>query len=149
MFSYHPPLTASIGERTKGEKMIEISENYWENLIGVLGMFTLLALAVERALYQIFDSKLWRRLEKYLEEQVGGDYLDLKPWISVIVSLVIAFQLKVDVIATILRKNEPEILSMVLTGFFLAGGSTGIYEFLKRTRKLKDATVQDKPSSSP
>ncbi len=129
--------------------MIEISENYWENLIGVLGMFTLLALAVERALYQIFDSKLWRRLEKYLEEQVGGDYLDLKPWISVIVSLVIAFQLKVDVIATILRKNEPEILSMVFTGFFLAGGSTGIYKFLKRARKLKDATVQDKPSSSP
>ena len=129
--------------------MIEISEHYWENLIGVLGMFTLLALAVERALYQIFDSKLWRRLEKYLEEQVGGDYLDLKPWISVIVSLVIAFQLKVDVIATILRKNEPEILSMVLTGFFLAGGSTGIYKFLKRARKLKDATVQDKPSTSP
>ena len=129
--------------------MIEISENYWENLIGILGMFTLLALAVERALYQIFDSKLWRQLEKYLEEQVGGDYLDLKPWISVIVSLVIAFQLKVDVIATILRKNEPEILSMVLTGFFLAGGSTGIYKFLKRTRKLKDATAQDKPSSSP
>ncbi len=129
--------------------MIEISENYWENLIGILGMFTLLALAVERALYQIFDSKLWRRLEKYLEEQVGGDYLDLKPWISVIVSLVIAFQLKVDVIATILRKNEPEILSMVLTGFFLAGGSTGIYKFLKRARKLKDATAQDKPSSSP
>ena len=129
--------------------MIEISENYWENLIGILGMFTLLALAVERALYQIFDSKLWRQLEKYLEEQVGGDFLDLKPWISVIVSLVIAFQLKVDVIATILRKNEPEILSMVLTGFFLAGGSTGIYKFLKRTRKLKDATAQDKPSSSP
>ncbi|MBC9866630.1 MAG: hypothetical protein F7O42_01910 [Opitutae bacterium] len=121
--------------------MIEISEHYWENLIGILGMFTLLALAVERALYQIFDSKLWRRLEKYLEEQVGGDYLDLKPWISVIVSLVIAFQLKVDVIATILRKNEPEILSMVLTGFFLAGGSTGIYKFLKRARKLKDTTA--------
>ena len=129
--------------------MIEISEHYWENLIGILGMFTLLALAVERALYQIFDSKLWRRLEKYLEEQVGGDFLDLKPWISVIVSLVIAFQLKVDVIATILRKNEPEILSMVLTGLFLAGGSTGIYKFLKRARKLKDATAQDKPSSSP
>ena len=44
--------------------MIEISENYWENLIGVLLAFALLALTIERALYQIFDSKLWGLIEK-------------------------------------------------------------------------------------
>ena len=40
--------------------MIVISENYWENVLGVLLAFALLALTIERALYQIFDSKLWR-----------------------------------------------------------------------------------------
>ena len=75
--------------------MIEISENYWENMIGVLLAFALLALTIERALYQIFDSKLWGLIERKLDEQVGGDYLDLKPWISVAVSVIITFRLKV------------------------------------------------------
>ncbi len=44
--------------------MIEISANYWENLFGVLLAFALLALTIERALYQIFDSKLWGLIEK-------------------------------------------------------------------------------------
>ena len=63
--------------------MIEISANYWENLIGVLLAFALLALTIERALYQIFDSKLWSLIEEKLDGQAGGDYMDLKPWISV------------------------------------------------------------------
>ena len=128
--------------------MIEISANYWENLIYVLGAFALLALTIERALYQIFDSKFWRQIERYVDGKAGGDYLDLKPWISVAVSLTLTLKLKVDVVATILNRNQPEFLSMVLSGLFLAGGSTGIYKFLKRARKLKDATAQEKISSS-
>ena len=31
---------------------------------------------------------------------------------------------------------------MVLTGLFLAGGSTGIYKFLKRARRIKDAAAE-------
>ena len=127
--------------------MIGISENYWENLIGVLLAFALLALVIERALYQIFDSKLWRLLEKKLDEQAGGDYLDLKPWISAAISLAIAFRLQVDFIAVVLERENAEFLSMVLTGLFLAGGSTGIYKFLKRARKIKD-TVKGSQTAS-
>ena len=121
--------------------MIEISANYWENLIGVMLAFALLALAIERALYQIFDSKLWRLIEEKLDAQAGGDYLDLKPWVSVAVSVTITLRLQVDFIAVVLERENVEFLSMVLTGLFLAGGSTGIYKFLKRARKIKEATV--------
>ena len=121
--------------------MIEIAANYWENLIGVLVAFALLALTIERSLYQIFDSKFWRVIEEKLDEQAGGDYLDLKPWISVAISVTIAFRLQVDFIAVVLGREHGDFLSMVLTGLFLAGGSTGIYKFLKRARKIKDAAA--------
>ena len=121
--------------------MIEISANYWENLFGVLLAFALLALTIERALYQIFDSKLWGLIEKKLDEQAGGDYIDLKPWISVAVSVTITLRLKVDFIAVVLERENVDFLAMVLTGLFLAGGSTGIYKFLKRARKIKDAAA--------
>lgn len=122
--------------------MIGIDENYWQNLLGVLLAFALLALTVERALYQIFDSKLWRLIEMKLDEQAGGDYFDLKPWVSAAVSVTLTLTLKLDFIATVLARDEVEFLSMVLTGLFLAGGSTGIYKFLKRARKLKDAAAE-------
>ena len=122
--------------------VIGIDENYWQNLVGVLLAFALLALTVERALYQIFDSKLWRLIEMKLDEQAGGDYLDLKPWVSVAVSVTLTLTLKLDFIATVLARDEVEFLSMVLTGLFLAGGSTGIYKFLKRARKIKDAAAE-------
>ena len=121
--------------------MIENSNDYWENLVGVLLAFALLALTIERALYQIFDSKLWKLIEKTLDNQTGGDYLDLKPWISVVVSVTIAFRLRVDFIAVVLERENEEFLSMILTGLFIAGGSTGIYKFLKRARQLKDAAA--------
>ena len=117
--------------------MIGISENYWENLIGVLLAFSLLALTIERALYQIFDSKLWGLIEKKVDEQAGGDFLDLKPWVSVAISVTITLRLQVDFIAVVLEREEVDFLSMVLTGLFLAGGSTGIYKFLKRARRSK------------
>ncbi|MYH29460.1 MAG: hypothetical protein F4137_11520 [Acidobacteria bacterium] len=127
--------------------MITISGDYWENLLGVLLAFALLALTIERALYQVFDSKLWRFIEKWIDDQVGGDFADLKPWISVGVSVAIAFRLQVDFIAVVLRRPDVEIMSMVLTGLFLAGGSTGIYKFLKRARKIKDAVAAAKPQT--
>ena len=128
--------------------MIEISEHYWENLIGVLLAFALLALTIERALYQIFDSKLWRLIEQKWDEQVGGDYMDLKPWISVAVSVTITLRLQVDFIAVVLERENVDLLSMILTGLFLAGGSTGIYKFLKRARKIKDAAAASKLSEA-
>ena len=125
--------------------MIEISENYWENLIGVLLAFALLALLIERALYQIFDSKFWKLIEENLDKQTGNDYMDLKPWISVAVSVTITLRLKVDFIAVVLQRKNEDFLSMVLTGLFLAGGSTGIYKFLKHAREIKDAALSGSP----
>lgn len=121
--------------------MINISCGYWENLLGVLLAFALLALTIERALYQVFDSRLWKFIEKRMDSQAGGDFMDLKPWISVAVSVAIAFRLEVDFIAVVLKRPDVEFLSMVLTGLFLAGGSTGIYKFLKHARKIKEATA--------
>ena len=53
----------------------------------------------------------------------------------------ITLRLQVDFIAVVLERENVEFLSMVLTGLFLAGGSTGIYKFLKRARKIKEAAV--------
>ncbi|MFC1816815.1 hypothetical protein ACFL0M_12990 [Thermodesulfobacteriota bacterium] len=64
--------------------MPEISQDYWENFVAIIVAFAVLALIIERALYQIFDSKLWKKVERTLDQQVGGDYMDFKPWISVL-----------------------------------------------------------------
>ena len=125
------------------------SEDYWEKLIGVLLAFALLALTIERALYQIFDSKLWKFIEEKVDAQAGGDYMDLKPWISVAISVTIALRLEVDFIAVVLKRENGDFLSMVLTGLFLAGGSTGVYKFLKRAREIKDALAKEKQPGSP
>jgi len=124
--------------------MITISENYWENTIAILLAFAILALIIERALYQIFDLKLWQAFEDGLDKQVGGDFLDLKPWISVAVSMIIVFNLNLDMIAMIFEKKEPLTISLILSGLFIAGGSTGIYKFFKRARKLKEVALKEK-----
>ena len=113
--------------------------NYWENLVAVLFAYAVLALIIERALYQVFDTKLWQKIEEALDKQAGGDFLDLKPWISVVVSLAIVFKYKLDMIAIVYGADSARIHSMIITGLFIAGGSTGIYKFFKRARKLKEA----------
>ena len=75
--------------------------------------------------------------------------MDLKPWISVAISVTIALRLEVDFIAVVLKRENGDFLSMVLTGLFLAGGSTGVYKFLKRARKIKDALAAAKQPGSP
>ena len=70
--------------------------------------------------------------------------MDLKPWISVIVSLLVVFTVKIDMIAMIFKKSDPQNVSLVISSLFIAGGSTGIYKFLKRARELKEATQRQK-----
>ena len=57
------------------------------------------------------------------------------------VAVTLAFRLNVDFVAVVLERQNGEFLSKILTGLFLAGGSTGIYKFLKRARQLKDAAT--------
>jgi len=116
----------------------------WENLLNVLAIFAFLALVIERALYQIFDSRLWLKFEEVMKKQTGSDYLDLKPYISAGISIWIVFQLKLDMIAQVYQRTEPSASTMILTGLFIAGGSTGIYKFFKRARKLKEAMSKEK-----
>ncbi|MBW2561250.1 MAG: hypothetical protein JRE40_10415 [Deltaproteobacteria bacterium] len=104
--------------------MTEISPNdYWENLVTIVVGIGILALIIERGLYQIFDSKLWKKVEEGLDKQAGGDFMDLKPWISVIVSLLVVFTFKIDMIAMIFNKPDPQNVSLVITALFIAGGN--------------------------
>jgi hypothetical protein len=124
--------------------MQQILPDYWENFLAVLLAFGVLALIIERALYQIFDAKIWAKVEAFVDEQVGGDHADLKPWISSGVAIVIVFKLRLDMIGMVFSADEPHNLSMFVTGLFVAGGSTGVYKFLRRARKLKDAISEQK-----
>lgn len=49
-----------------------ISADYWENLVAIVVAFSVLALIVERGLYQIFDSKLWGKVEETMDRQTAG-----------------------------------------------------------------------------
>ena len=112
-----------------------------ETFIEIMLQFAVLSLIIERSLYQVFDSKIWKDyLEKRIDEQLGGGFFDIKPFISICVSVSIIYRFKLDMIANLLeRPEQPTLLSMLLTGFFVAGGSTGIYKFFKQLRKVKEA----------
>jgi hypothetical protein len=110
----------------------------WDAFVEVVIAYAIAALVIERSLYQIFDSKLWRRIQKGLNDAAGGEHADLKPWISVAVCITVAWKLELDMLA-FMFSGEPRPLTIVLTGLFLAGGSTGVYKFLKRARLLKEA----------
>jgi hypothetical protein len=116
-----------------------ISSDYWENLVAIVVAFSVLALIIERGLYQIFDSKLWVKVEETMDRQTGGDFMDLKPWISVIISELIVFTFKLDMISMLFKITKTHTISLFITGLFIAGGSTSIYKFFRRARELKEA----------
>jgi hypothetical protein len=121
-----------------------ITEGYWETFVAMIAAFAFLAILIERALYQVFDSKVWKWIESNLDREVGADYLDLKPWISAAVSIAIVFEFNLDMVKAIFNSTQTHPLSMIVTGLFLSGGSTGVYKFFKRARQLKDAMAQQK-----
>jgi len=121
--------------------MPEISQDYWENFIAIILAFAMLALIIERALYQIFDTKLWLKIEEILDKQTGYEGFDLKPWISSLVSIIVVYRLNLDMIAMIYDSDKSHNISLVITGLFLAGGSTGIYKFFKRAREIRQGVT--------
>ncbi len=128
--------------------MTQLGSTYWDNFATMVVAYAFLALLIERALYQVFDSKAWKTLEGKLTEQTGSDFTDPKPWISAAVSIWIVFLFRLDMIATIFNAKDPQWPSMALTGLFISGGSTGVYKFFKRARQLKDAMAADKLTQS-
>lgn len=123
--------------------MIEITPVYWENIIALLTAYAILALIIERALYHVFHTKLWGKIEEKIDEHYGGDFFDLKPWVSVAVSLAVVFKFELDMVASI-YKFKPQYLTMVLTALFISGGSTAFYEFFKKMRQLKKHEMEAK-----
>ena len=119
--------------------MPEISQNYWENFAAIVMAFAMLALIIERALYQIFDTRLWKKIEKILCKKTGYEDFDLKPWISSAVCITVVYRLDLDMIAMIYEADRSHHISLIVTGLFLAGGSTGIYKFFKNAREIKQS----------
>ena len=99
--------------------------------------FSLMALMIERALYVVFDGKSWKFLESKLP---WSDAVDLKRPISLATCIFVVFTFKYDIYAELFSRPESDP-TLILTGMFLAGGTTGVFKFLKRARQLKDMQI--------
>lgn len=122
----------------------------YQHLADWLLGFVLLSLMVERSLFQVFQTKLWKSAEfefdKRLNKQFSTtqrDYADLKPWLSAGVCIAIAISLDLD-FAGFLFDKPAETWRMVITGLLLSGGSTALVWIFKRGRELKDAAHEVK-----
>lgn len=127
--------------------------------VWIVGFITI-SLMVERGLFQIYQTKLWRGLEAGFDVLVKKlltrlnfstlnnkgeerDFADLKPWVSIAVCLYIAFSLKLDLPAFFFD-SESEPVRIALTGLLLSGGSTSIMWMLRRTGEIRNAAHQVK-----
>lgn len=110
-------------------------------LISGLIQFGLLAIVIERALYVVFEWEAFKRFEAFTAER-GWVWFDLKPPISVAVGAWLATLLSFDITAVVTATEAVSEGGMIVTGFFLAGGSKGFFKFLKSIRELRDARKQ-------
>lgn len=117
--------------------MPEISPNYWENFTAIIIAFAVLALIIERALYQIFDTRLWKKFEEVLNAKTHCQNFDIKPWISCAVSISVVYRLNLDMVAMIYDVDHSNNITLIITALFLSGGSTGIYKFFKKAREIR------------
>ena len=120
-------------------------ENYWELTLQTIFAFSVLSIVIERALYQLFNMKIWDKFEICMDKLVGSDSVDLKPWISIIICSSVVFKLKLDMIATLFNKDA-YTSNMILTGLFLSGGSTTVYEFLKNIKQIRELKLESTKS---
>lgn len=103
----------------------------------LMGM-ALFIILVERALSQVFDTKLWKWVEMKWDVFTGTDILDLKPWITAGLCVYLVFAMDVDFFAFLFQKSSIGA-SKIFTGFFVAGGSSGLLKALRRWSSLKNA----------
>lgn len=135
-----------LGERFFfGGNMQTLSINFFEQFTVVIFTFAIVAIIVERSLYQVFDTKIYKWLEKKIDAMIGMDVLDLKPWLSFGLCWLIAYNLNLDMLAAMFAKTSSHF-TIFITGLFLSGGSTGVYKFLKRVRTMRKATLDTKIS---
>ena len=108
------------------------------NFVAWLLAMAFFIILVERALSQVFDTKLWGWTEKRWDKFTGTDILDLKPWISAGLCIFLVFNMNIDFFAFLFQKGS-HVSSKVFTGLFVAGGSTGLLKALRRWSELKTA----------
>lgn len=108
------------------------------NFIAWLMAMALFIVLVERALSQIFQTKLWRWVEVKWDAFTRTDILDLKPWISAGLCIFLVFDMGIDFFAFLFQKGS-HVSSKIFTGLFVAGGSTGLLKALRRWSELKTA----------
>ena len=116
-------------------------ENWWETVFQLLFAFGTLSIIIERSLYQIFNTKTWERIEKHIDERYGEDIIDLKPFVSIIICISVVFRMDLDMIAQLFNK-DCNTSTLILTGLFLSGGSTTVYETLKRYKEMRDMKME-------
>ena len=122
------------------------------NFVAWLLAMAFFIILVERALSQVFDTKLWKWIEMKWDEFTRTDILDLKPWISAGLCIYLVFNMNIDFFAFLFQKGS-HVSSKVFTGLFVAGGSTGLLKALRRWSELrtaiKDAEVTKLKNNQP
>ena len=108
------------------------------NFVAWLLAIAFFIILVERALGQVFQTKLWKFIEDKWDDFTRTDILDLKPWISAGLCVFLVFSMDIDFFAFLFQRSSG-VASKVFTGFFVAGGSTGLLKALRRWSELKDA----------
>lgn len=120
----------------------------YDEIIYLVTIFSMLSIIIERALYQIFDTKIWKKIENDIDSFFEIDYIDLKPIITIMLCVILVISLNMDIVIVIAKafNNNSDINSTLLTNIisalFLAGGSTGVYKFFKRMREIKDLKLE-------
>jgi hypothetical protein len=119
--------------------MFALSADYYQNILAHLFVFVVVAIVIERALYQVFDMKLWRWLESALDRNLTGgqDLFDLKPWINKAVCIWLVFSFDVDMVSTIFVASASVPVTKIITGLWLSGGATGVYKTFKAIKERK------------
>ncbi len=112
----------------------------WDAILWILIKVSILSLVIERALYVVFEWKVFERFEKFLFDR--GEWLDVKPPISMAIGVLLAFLVGIDLVSMLFSTVEPTTAGMIVTGLYIAGGSKAVFLMFKRMRELRDAKTE-------
>jgi hypothetical protein len=94
----------------------------WPVLLEALSVLVVLAILVERALAQLFDSHWFLAIELERADRGLGSF---KPLIAFVASAAICVLWNFDVVTILLGNQVDTLLGGILTGAVVAGGSKG------------------------
>lgn len=112
----------------------------WDSLVWILVKISILSLVIERALYVVFEWSVWKIFEDFIYDR--GDWLDMKPPISIAVGVFLALLVRVDLVSLLFESTDATTVGMIVTGLYIAGGSKAVFVMFKRLRELRDAKAE-------